>query len=218
MAAQLGRLLGRFSHPDAGRQRSGRLRAGADEVPGTQDAPRDHPGHHDHAAGHPGAADLPGTQPLPPDRHRLVGDTPVLLLSVRRVPGVHLLREQPPQGPAVRRADRRLHGMAALLPHRAPARQAGGRTGRVLQLRGQLEQFLPALSRPAEQRAVPRPGGPEPTADLDAVLQPRRRRRTERDHPELALAIIIAILPVLVLFVFSQRTLVSGMLAGASKE
>ncbi|MEV8540209.1 carbohydrate ABC transporter permease [Streptomyces sp. NPDC051572] len=36
--------------------------------------------------------------------------------------------------------------------------------------------------------------------------------------PELALAIIIAILPVLVLFLFSQRTLVSGMLAGSSKE
>ncbi|MFI6461246.1 carbohydrate ABC transporter permease [Streptomyces sp. NPDC050528] len=36
--------------------------------------------------------------------------------------------------------------------------------------------------------------------------------------PELALAILIAILPVLVLFVFSQRTLVSGMLAGSSKE
>ncbi|MFJ2393750.1 carbohydrate ABC transporter permease [Streptomyces sp. NPDC087843] len=36
--------------------------------------------------------------------------------------------------------------------------------------------------------------------------------------PELALAIIVAILPVLVLFVFSQRTLVSGMLAGATKE
>ncbi|MEV6735769.1 carbohydrate ABC transporter permease [Streptomyces sp. NPDC051104] len=36
--------------------------------------------------------------------------------------------------------------------------------------------------------------------------------------PELALAIIVAILPVLVLFLFSQRTLVSGMLAGATKE
>ncbi|MFF2522889.1 carbohydrate ABC transporter permease [Streptomyces liangshanensis] len=36
--------------------------------------------------------------------------------------------------------------------------------------------------------------------------------------PELALAIIIAILPVLALFLFSQRTLVSGMLAGATKE
>jgi len=36
--------------------------------------------------------------------------------------------------------------------------------------------------------------------------------------PELALAIIIAILPVLVLFLFSQRALVSGMLAGATKE
>jgi multiple sugar transport system permease protein len=36
--------------------------------------------------------------------------------------------------------------------------------------------------------------------------------------PELALAIILAVLPVLVLFLFSQRTLVSGMLAGATKE
>lgn len=36
--------------------------------------------------------------------------------------------------------------------------------------------------------------------------------------PELALAIIIAILPVLILFLFSQRALVSGMLAGATKE
>jgi multiple sugar transport system permease protein len=35
---------------------------------------------------------------------------------------------------------------------------------------------------------------------------------------ELSLAIIIAILPVLVLFLFSQRTLVSGMLAGSTKE
>jgi multiple sugar transport system permease protein len=36
--------------------------------------------------------------------------------------------------------------------------------------------------------------------------------------PELALAIIIAILPVLIVFLFSQRALVSGMLAGATKE
>ena len=36
--------------------------------------------------------------------------------------------------------------------------------------------------------------------------------------PELSLAIIVAILPVLVLFLFSQRTLVSGMLAGATKD
>jgi multiple sugar transport system permease protein len=35
---------------------------------------------------------------------------------------------------------------------------------------------------------------------------------------ELSLAIIVAILPVLVLFLFSQRTLVSGMLAGSTKE
>ncbi|WP_223628237.1 carbohydrate ABC transporter permease [Microbacterium sp. EST19A] len=40
----------------------------------------------------------------------------------------------------------------------------------------------------------------------------------EITSPELAMAVIIAILPVLVLFLFSQRALVSGMLAGASKE
>jgi multiple sugar transport system permease protein len=38
------------------------------------------------------------------------------------------------------------------------------------------------------------------------------------NSPELAMAIIIAVLPVLVLFLFSQRTLVSGMLAGSTKE
>lgn len=36
--------------------------------------------------------------------------------------------------------------------------------------------------------------------------------------PELSMAIIVAILPVLVLFLFSQRALVSGMLAGSTKE
>jgi multiple sugar transport system permease protein len=40
--------------------------------------------------------------------------------------------------------------------------------------------------------------------------------RGSRPSPR-ALAIIISILPVLVLFIFSQRALVSGMLAGATK-
>jgi multiple sugar transport system permease protein len=37
-------------------------------------------------------------------------------------------------------------------------------------------------------------------------------------RPDLAMAVIIAILPVLIVFLFSQRTLVQGMLAGATKE
>lgn len=36
--------------------------------------------------------------------------------------------------------------------------------------------------------------------------------------PELSLAITVAIPPALVLFLLSQRTLVSGILAGATKE
>jgi len=37
-------------------------------------------------------------------------------------------------------------------------------------------------------------------------------------RPDLAMAVLIAILPVLVVFLFSQRTLVQGMLAGSTKE
>ncbi|MCX5269455.1 carbohydrate ABC transporter permease [Streptomyces sp. NBC_00199] len=37
-------------------------------------------------------------------------------------------------------------------------------------------------------------------------------------RPELALATLVTIVPVLVVFLFSQRALVSGMLAGATKE
>ena len=37
-------------------------------------------------------------------------------------------------------------------------------------------------------------------------------------RPDLAMAVIIAIAPVLIVFLFAQRTLVQGMLAGATKE
>jgi len=41
---------------------------------------------------------------------------------------------------------------------------------------------------------------------------------TELFRPDLAMATIIAIAPVLIVFMFAQRTLVTGMLAGATKE
>ena len=37
-------------------------------------------------------------------------------------------------------------------------------------------------------------------------------------RPEMAMATIIAIAPVLLVFLFAQRTLVAGMLAGSTKE
>jgi multiple sugar transport system permease protein len=37
-------------------------------------------------------------------------------------------------------------------------------------------------------------------------------------RPDLAMAVIVAIVPVLLVFLFAQRALVSGMLAGATKE
>jgi multiple sugar transport system permease protein len=37
-------------------------------------------------------------------------------------------------------------------------------------------------------------------------------------RPELALATLLAITPVLIVFLFAQRFLVAGLLAGATKE
>jgi multiple sugar transport system permease protein len=37
-------------------------------------------------------------------------------------------------------------------------------------------------------------------------------------RPEVAIATLVSIAPVLIIFLFAQRTLVSGMLAGATKE
>jgi multiple sugar transport system permease protein len=41
---------------------------------------------------------------------------------------------------------------------------------------------------------------------------------SELFRPDLAMATLIAIAPVLIVFMFAQRTLVTGMLAGATKE
>jgi multiple sugar transport system permease protein len=37
-------------------------------------------------------------------------------------------------------------------------------------------------------------------------------------RPEVALAILITIAPVVIVFLFAQRTLVKGLLAGSTKE
>jgi multiple sugar transport system permease protein len=37
-------------------------------------------------------------------------------------------------------------------------------------------------------------------------------------RPELAMATLVAIAPVFIVFLFAQRALVTGMLAGATKE
>jgi ABC-type glycerol-3-phosphate transport system permease component len=42
--------------------------------------------------------------------------------------------------------------------------------------------------------------------------------RARSGWPQLALTTLLAIAPILVVFLFSQRALVSGMLAGATKE
>jgi multiple sugar transport system permease protein len=55
---------------------------------------------------------------------------------------------------------------------------------------------------------------------LDSVPQfnPTAAGTLEVQRPELALATLLAITPVLVVFLFSQRFLVAGMLAGATKH
>ena len=77
--------------------------------------------------------------------------------------------------------------------------------------------FLPYLVLPSSQQ-FPIQVGLNQLLSSTPSFNPVAGAGLDITSPELALAIIIAILPVLLLFLFSQRALVSGMLAGATKE
>jgi multiple sugar transport system permease protein len=77
--------------------------------------------------------------------------------------------------------------------------------------------FLPYLVLPSSEQ-FPIQVGLNQLLSSTPSFNPVAGKGLNITSPELALAIIIAILPVLVLFLFSQRALVSGMLAGATKE
>ena len=76
--------------------------------------------------------------------------------------------------------------------------------------------FLPYLVLPSSDQ-FPIQVGLDQLLSSTPSFNPVAGKGLDITSPELALAIIIAILPVLVLFLFSQRALVSGMLAGATK-
>ena len=73
--------------------------------------------------------------------------------------------------------------VADVPPHRAAAGQAHRRARLLLQLRGRLEQLLPALRRARGLVAVPDPGRPVGPAVVDPLVQPGRgRRRSAGEH------------------------------------
>jgi multiple sugar transport system permease protein len=76
--------------------------------------------------------------------------------------------------------------------------------------------FLPYLMLPSSSQ-FPIQVGLNQLLSSTPSFNPVAGKGLDITSPELALAIIISILPVLVLFLFSQRALVSGMLAGATK-
>ena len=76
--------------------------------------------------------------------------------------------------------------------------------------------FLPYLVLPSSNQ-FPIQVGMNQLLSSTPSFNPVAGKGLDITSPELALATIIAILPVLVLFLFSQRALVSGMLAGATK-
>ncbi len=102
-------------------------------------------------------------------------------------------------------------------PHRPAAGHAARGTGWALQLRGQLDQLLPALRPAAPDRPVAGPGGPRHVAGQRSPVNPTVGTLAVQ-RPELALATLLAITPVLLVFLFSQRFRVSGTLAGATEQ
>ncbi len=77
--------------------------------------------------------------------------------------------------------------------------------------------FLPFVMLPSSGQ-YPVQVGLENLLSSTPSFNPAAGAGLDITRPELALAMLIAIAPVLIVFLFSQRALVSGMLAGATKE
>ena len=77
--------------------------------------------------------------------------------------------------------------------------------------------FLPFIMEPGSRRMPVQVGLAELISNTPA-FNPTNVASLTVSLPQLALATIIAVAPVLIIFLFSQRFLVSGMTAGATKE
>ena len=78
--------------------------------------------------------------------------------------------------------------------------------------------FLPLVMLPTDQSAPIQVGLNNLLASTPAFNPAAGGADLNFDRPELALTTLLAIAPILLVFLFSQRALVSGMLAGATKE
>jgi multiple sugar transport system permease protein len=78
--------------------------------------------------------------------------------------------------------------------------------------------FLPLVMLPSDQSAPIQVGLNNLLASTPAFNPAAGGSDLNFDRPELALTTLLAIAPILLVFLFSQRALVSGMLAGATKE
>jgi len=77
--------------------------------------------------------------------------------------------------------------------------------------------FLPFIMEPGSRRMPVQVGLAELISNTPA-FNPTNVASLTVSLPQLAMATIIAVAPVLIIFLFSQRFLVSGMTAGATKE
>ena len=78
--------------------------------------------------------------------------------------------------------------------------------------------FLPLVMLPTDQKAPIQVGLNNLLASTPAFNPVAGGADLHFNRPELALTTLLAIAPILIVFLFSQRALVSGMLAGATKE
>jgi multiple sugar transport system permease protein len=78
--------------------------------------------------------------------------------------------------------------------------------------------FLPLVMLPTDQSAPIQVGLNNLLASTPAFNPVAGGADLHFNRPELALTTLLAIAPILLVFLFSQRALVSGMLAGATKE
>ena len=204
LAGELASVLADCDCDQSGDRDPCRLRASHRQIPGAEADPEADARRDTHAGGVTCAPGLPGVERGRTGRQRLLDHLAVRVLPFWRLSRVHLLRDRDSAGAHGCSADRRLQRVGRVSSHGIPLAKPVLALVFFFSFVADWNNFFLPFAILSNERQLPIQVG---LSDLFSSTR-----------PAVALATLVAAMPVAIVFVASQRALVRGLVGGATKE